>query len=259
MDYNHKYKTNVYVDGFNLYYGCIKGSPYHWLDLKKLCSLLLTRNIISKIKYFTAKVSDRPDDPNKAWRQEVYLRALKTIPEIEIIYGQFKVRETKNPLVNKVCNDIENTKNHILVCRSEENDKIKQHLFYLNKNFTKLKQDNYFEPIPQDVVQSAYVIRTDEKGSDVNLATHLLYDGFKNEYEVAVVISDDSDLYESIRLVKTIGKKVGILNPQKRPPSRKLLSVADFVKQIREGVLKLSLFSNTLTDNQGTFHKPPEW
>lgn len=259
MTYNHKHKTNVYIDGFNLYYGCIKDSPYHWLDLKKLCSLLLTRNIINKIKYFTAKVSDRPDDPSKAWRQAIYLRALKTIPEIEIIYGQFQVRETKNPLVNKICNNIENTKNHILVCRSEENNKIKQHLFYLNKDFANLEQDEYFKAIPQGVVQSAYVIRTDEKGSDVNLATHLLYDGFKNDYEVAVVISDDSDLYESIRLVKTLGKKVGILNPQKRQPSRKLLSVADFVKQIREGVLKISLFPDELKDERGIFYKPKEW
>lgn len=255
MDDNYKYRTNIYVDGFNLYYGCIKNSPYHWLDLKKLCSFLLTKN---KIKYFTAKVSDRPDDPNKAYRQQIYLRALQTIPEIEIIYGQFQVRETKNPLVNNVCNNKENTKNHILICRSNENNQARQHLFYLSKDFNKYGV-GYFEPVPQNIIQSAYVIRTDEKGSDVNLATHLLYDGFKDNYDVAVVISDDSDLYESIRLVKTLGKKVGIFNPQKRPPSKKLLSVADFVKQIREGVLKLSLFPDTLDDQYGTFHKPPQW
>ncbi|MCX7641833.1 MAG: hypothetical protein N2Z20_04280 [Elusimicrobiales bacterium] len=120
--------------------------------------MLLTKNQFNKIKYFTAKVSDRPDDPNKAWRQEVYLRALKTISEIEIIYGQFQVRETKNPLVNNVVNNIEQTKNHVLICRTEESNKTKQHLFYLNKNFNELKQNKYFESIPQNVIQSAYVI-----------------------------------------------------------------------------------------------------
>jgi hypothetical protein len=30
-------QTNVYIDGFNLYYGCLKGTPYKWLDLDALC------------------------------------------------------------------------------------------------------------------------------------------------------------------------------------------------------------------------------
>ena len=31
--------TNVYVDGFNLYYGCLKGTPHKWLDLDALAGL----------------------------------------------------------------------------------------------------------------------------------------------------------------------------------------------------------------------------
>jgi len=45
------------------------------------------------------------------------------------------------------------------------------------------------------------ILDTKEKGSDVNLATYLLMDGFKREYEMAVVISNDSDLVEPIKLV----------------------------------------------------------
>ena len=29
-------KTTLYIDGFNLYYGVLKGSPYKWLDVVKL-------------------------------------------------------------------------------------------------------------------------------------------------------------------------------------------------------------------------------
>ncbi len=29
-------RMNTYVDGFNLYYGCLKGAPFNWLGL--LCS-----------------------------------------------------------------------------------------------------------------------------------------------------------------------------------------------------------------------------
>ena len=38
------------------------------------------------------------------------------------------------------------------------------------------------------------ILDTEEKGSDVNLASFLLLDGFDDEYELAVVISNDSDL-----------------------------------------------------------------
>ena len=33
--------ANVYVDGFNLYYGALKGSPYKWLDVDALFRTLL--------------------------------------------------------------------------------------------------------------------------------------------------------------------------------------------------------------------------
>ena len=28
--------TNVYIDGFNLYYRALKDTPFRWLDLRKL-------------------------------------------------------------------------------------------------------------------------------------------------------------------------------------------------------------------------------
>jgi hypothetical protein len=76
---------------------------------------------------------------------------------------------------------------------------------------------------------------------------------------MAIVVSNDSDLLEPIRVVKTqLGKKVGLLNPQKHP-SRVLLANVDFVKNIRSKALHLSQFSPTLTDHRGTFSKPPSW
>jgi hypothetical protein len=34
-------QTNVYVDGFNLYYGALKRTAYKWLDIRGLCALVL--------------------------------------------------------------------------------------------------------------------------------------------------------------------------------------------------------------------------
>ena len=204
-------KTNVYGDGFNLYYGAVKGTPYRWLNIAAMCRLLLPRDNIHQIKYFTALVDPRPGDPDQRIRQETYLRALATIPNLSIIFGFFLTHEVTMPLAGA--------------------------------------PGSY-----------ARVIKTEEKGSDVNIATHLLTDGFKNEYELAVVVSNDSDLLLPIRFVtEELGKPVGLLNPHKKHPSVALSPHARFVKQIRTGVLAKSQFPRALTDRNGSFSKPASW
>jgi hypothetical protein len=47
------------------------------------------------------------------------------------------------------------------------------------------------------------VLKTEENGSDVNLATYLLSDAYEQVFEKAVVISNDSDLCTPIALVRT--------------------------------------------------------
>lgn len=65
-------RVNVYVDGFNLYYGAVRETPYKWLDLGELCRLLLPQNQINRIRYFTALVESRPYDPQQPQRQQTY-------------------------------------------------------------------------------------------------------------------------------------------------------------------------------------------
>lgn len=203
-------KANIYVDGFNLYYGALKKTPYRWLNIEKLCRIMLPHDTINQIKYFTALVNPRSGDPSQSVRQKTYLRALQTIPNLEIIYGHFLTHHIMMPLA----------------------------------------------PPKHGYVK---VIKTEEKGSDVNLALHLLSDGYKNAYDVGIVISNDSDLLLPVQFVKKeLGKTIGILNPQKHP-SRVLIANADFIKNIRKGVLSRSLFPTTLTDSHGSFRKPSTW
>jgi hypothetical protein len=91
-------KTWLYVDGFNLYYGIVKDTPYKWLDIRRLCEILLPNHAIQRIKYFTARASARADDPDKPTRQQIYFRALRTIPNLNIIYGSFLSHEVMMPL-----------------------------------------------------------------------------------------------------------------------------------------------------------------
>jgi len=109
--------------------------------------------------------------------------------------------------------------------------------------------------------QSPYVevLKTEEKGSDVNLASLLLADGFDNRYDVAVLVSNDSDLMLPVQITRNeLKKPVGMLNPHKKP-SYALRTQCSFYKPIREGVLQSSQFPPTLQDAKGTFSKPKEW
>ena len=207
-------KTIVYVDGFNLYYGAVKGTPYKWLDVHKLCQLLLPKNQIAKIKYFTALVTARPNDVDQPNRQQIYLRALHTIPNLEIILGHFLEHEIMMPIANPIAGG-----------------------------------QKYIK-----------VIKTEEKGSDVNIAAHLIHDGHQGLYKVAVVLSNDSDLVEPIKIVRQELKlPVIVLNPIPAHPSHELQKNATFMKPIRKKVIAVSQFPEQMRDGTGKFHKPPTW
>ncbi|MBI4027301.1 MAG: NYN domain-containing protein [Verrucomicrobia bacterium] len=205
-------KTIVYVDGFNFYYGCCKSTGIKWVNPLVLCQKLLPHHTITAIRYFSAEVTVRPDNPDQLNRQRIFFRALRTLPNFSIELGRFLESVKTMPLADS-------------------------------------KGGNRF----------VAVIKTEEKGSDVNLATHLLLDAFDDAMECAVVVSNDSDLLIPIRVVRArFNKKVGLLNPQKRP-SRTLIGEVDFYKPIRPTVLAASQFPAMLTDAQGSFHKPATW
>lgn len=204
-------RVNVYIDGFNLYYGSLKRTPYKWLDVSKLCQILLPNDTIQSIKFFTANVSARPHDQHLPMRQQTYFRALKTIPNLSIILGHFLTHSVPMTLTGS------------------------------------------------NPGKRVWVDKTEEKGSDVNLATHLLHDGFKGLFDIAVVISNDSDLAEPVRVVKQVlNLGIGILNPH-QTHSTTLQKYATFVKRIRQSHLIASQFANPMTDTKGIFHKPQGW
>ncbi len=201
----------IYIDGFNLYYGSLKNTPYRWLDLSLLAKFLFPKHEIAKIKYFTApiKVRKYDSDPDKSNRQQMYLRALKTIPHLEIHEGSF--------LSNK-----------IMMRRSDGTGFVR-------------------------------VIKTEEKGTDVSLASHLLNDGHNKKYEMAVVISNDSDLVEPIKMVTLeLVLPIVVVSPFEKN-TIKLKEVATGVKQIRKGLLRAAQFPDELEDVIGKFQKPPSW
>jgi uncharacterized LabA/DUF88 family protein len=117
-----------------------------------------------------------------------------------------------------------------------------------------------FAPLakPEGKKRFVRIIKTEEKGSDVNLAIHVLNDAWLDLYDCAVIVSNDSDLAESLRLVKEQHNKViGLITPGKGHPSRELLKYADFTKRIRKGVLSISQLPNPIPGT--TIYKPKVW
>jgi hypothetical protein len=92
--------TNVYIDGFNLYYGALKGTPYRWLDLEAMCVKLLPKNDIKRIRYFTARIKPTAADPLGPDRQDAYLAALASLPKVSIHYGHFLASKVHMRMVN---------------------------------------------------------------------------------------------------------------------------------------------------------------
>ncbi len=207
----------VYIDGFNLYYGCLQGTGYRWLDVGELSKRLLPKDDVVAIKYFTARVGPRPWNPRKPQAQETYLRALRTVPNLSIHLGHFLTHEISARLVRP----------------------------------------------PRQGSPFRQIWKTEEKGSDVNLGSHLLIDGFRARYDLAVVISNDGDLKEPVHVVRhELNAPVGILNPHRTRSwalSPRVLPQGSFYKPIRPGALGASQFPATMVDQNGSFSKPPGW
>ena len=112
---------------------------------------------------------------------------------------------------------------------------------------------------PSTPPQFVQVVKTEEKGSDVNLASYLLCDAFDDAFDIAIMLTNDADLVTPIQMVRRkFGKKVFLLCPHARV-SFELRSNVDEVRQLRQGVLSAAQFPDTLSDAHGTFSKPLNW
>lgn len=91
--------TSVYIDGFNLYYGAVKRTPFKWLDLRRMIERVFPNDDIREIHYFTALVQSFPVNPGAPERQQIYWRALRTIRGLHMQEGAFRTRTIRRPLV----------------------------------------------------------------------------------------------------------------------------------------------------------------
>jgi hypothetical protein len=207
-------ETIVYVDGFNLYYCALKGTSHRWLNLMKLCEVVLPKICrIKAINYYTARVSARRN-PTAPRDQNLYLSALATLPNFHVHFGNFQVAA----------------------------------------KWMFLSQPVEFRPAliaaPMPNPDFAKVIKTEEKGSDVNLGAHLVRDALTGAFEHAAVITNDTDLKEPLRIVVRETKlPVTLLTPVVHP-AEDLKRLATHVRHLAP-YLGVSQFPDPVVEPEG--------
>jgi hypothetical protein len=191
----------VYVDGFNLYYGarglCGRGTPgWRWLDLRSLTTDLVGRRsswdgaTVHRLVYCTARI-DGVSNPSGQADQDVYLKALVAANSIDLIeYGTYVARVKTAPLAIK-----------------DEQGRPK----LVGSSWPVMIQDSQGEPVNEAVFMVSYANR-EEKGSDVNLAAHLLLDVLTEAIDGALVLSNDSDLRLPVQQARE-RVPVAVVNP----------------------------------------------
>lgn len=220
-------RTQVYVDGFNLYYGALKDTPFKWLDPVKLAYRLLPAGYsVAKLKYFTARVS--------GWRPLTNLpvagRRIDTPNPVTMPAGNHSVSgsTTQTLPVGTYRQPAQGTK----------------------------KGRKPTQPRPDAVISEVHTM--EEKGSDVNLAVHLLNDAWKGSFDTAVVISNDTDLVTPIRMVSVEqGKPVFVVCPSGRRMASPLAQVATHKRHVRRGMLRAAQFPVNIPGL--SISKPATW
>jgi hypothetical protein len=193
-------RVGVYIDGFNLYYGgrslCGGGTPgWRWLDLRQLSDSLVDPTYwpgsrITRIVYCTAPVSAR-GNASAARDQNIYINALRSTRAADHIeFGKYIEKVRVAPLATP------DNKGRPLLVRSAMPMRVK---------------DAGGNDVP-DAMFMASVAYREEKGSDVNVAAHLLIDVLTQTVDAAIVISNDSDLKYPIQHARLL-VPVGTVNP----------------------------------------------
>ena len=228
-------RTYVYIDGYNLYYGRLRRTPYKWLDIYSLFANFIIREqtpqaIVSKVKFFTADIRTNLATHGKeaGIAQQSYHRALQQCypDKIDIIKGYYAIDQARLPRYKK----------------------------------------------PPDRNDSVTVWKLEEKQTDVNLALHLYRDAVvKQHCEQIVIVSNDTDIAHAVELLREDTSndfQIGIVIPipkiapgkPHRPPNEQLSKHADWTRRhILDEELAASQLPATIPTRKKPILKPNYW
>lgn len=242
-------RVGLYIDAFNVYYGgcglCGAKKPgWRWLDLPGLAMGLVNPARwpgahLERFAYCTAPRGrgQRKKSPD----QERYIEALKhRYPQMSVSLGSYVPRTKTGILV-----DIDKPGSRVSPGNGPLPPWLPARRKRGNQGGTELL-----------VAVSAF----EEKGSDVNVASHLLLDLLDNEIDAAIVMSNDSDLaYPLAEARRRI--PIGTVNPTSSSTPRALQGDAN-AGAARHWWRRLNaadLFAHQLPKPSGPHVCPPGW
>lgn len=232
---------NAYIDGFNLYKGVLEKYPeYKWLSMRAFCQTIIPDSTLVNVYYFTAPVKARFEGDRASDRQHAYLRVLEH-SGVTIVRGKFRKDEKWTRVISRARKEF-----------SEPNLPVHLGLtqIAINKIFNRALPD----------LPMAKVLKMEEKGSDVNLASYLLRDAFTASADGALVITGDSDLATPIRFAGDTGMQITVVVPGSGQDVFELRRAAFRVSRVNLDHLARSQFPEIFYTSRGRqIRRPSEW
>lgn len=222
-------KTAVYIDGYNLYYGRLRGTAFKWLDLPALFDALLAvqdpSSLVDAVKFFTAPALGR-----------------------FATHGQTSV-------------EAQNSYHRALELRHPER-------FSIKLGNHSMDSDGSLMPLfvpgqPYDRAVQARVWRIEEKMTDVNLAMAMYRDACRGQFDQLVLCSNDSDAEPVLEALREDFPQItlGLVTPVHPPadgsaPRRFSISLARHAHWTRKYLLDTELAAAQLPSMVPTRKKP---
>lgn len=234
-------RTRIYIDGYNFYYGCLRGTPYKWLDLLPLFENHILPSALLKdgdgqirqsallpspsIKFFTAKIIESvARSTDSVSSQARYHTALRKLHDgrIELIEGYYAVNKMKVKVVD-----------------ADEPNR------------------------PPRECKEVQAWKVEEKQSDVNLALQVYHDAITGQIDHAVIVTNDTDIAPALAMIRAHTQVLmGVVVPttdHTRPPNTDLVKLAHWTRRhINSSELAACQLPRVIPGKRPTI-KPDSW
>jgi len=228
-------RTAFFVDGYNIFYGLLAGTPYKWLDLKSLLAHIAhvenPRNAVVSIDYFTSPIKPQLATRGRVSKeaQDSYVRALRA-SNITVHFGRHQLEPAKAPR-------------------------------FIDKNTDASRQDK------------VDIWKLEEKETDVHIAISMyrtasrqtMFD-IHERIEQIILVSSDTDMTPVLKAIRADfpDMVLGIILPHRagstRPPPGSLKDHSHWLRRvITTEELLLHQFPNRVATHKKPAIKPDYW
>jgi 6-hydroxy-3-succinoylpyridine 3-monooxygenase len=230
------YRTRVYIDGYNLYYGCLKKSPHKWLDVRALIQCILPSILFEQngqpiryafqppgIKYFTAPIlaAFAKSDDSVSCQHHYHTALCAHLGDgVEIIKGYHDAKPARA---------------------------------YAWEEGKAARECKMIE-----------IWKLEEKQSDVAFALNAFSDAIRNEIDQVIAVTNDSDFAPAMKMIRQHTQViVGLIVPAPQNTSKvnaELAKHAHWTRtHIRDEEFAKSQLPAMIRLKSKAIHKPLSW